>query len=65
MVMIRFLFNGVLERLEQEYKNPDVWMTYGRFVVIPAGEFWSLCWGYPEEVIRERALDNVAMCHPI
>lgn len=47
-------FNGVLERLEKEYSNPDIWMTYGRFVVIPAGEFWSLCWGYPEEVIRER-----------
>lgn len=47
--------NGVLERLEQEYKDPNIWMTYGRFVVIPAGEFWSLCWGYPEEVIRERS----------
>lgn len=48
-------FNGVLERLEQEYKDPDVWMTFGRFVVYPAGEFWSLCWGYPEEVIREHS----------
>ncbi len=46
-------FNGVLERLEQEYRDPDVWMTYGRFIVYPACEFWSRCWGYPEEVIQE------------
>lgn len=45
-------FNGVLERLEQEYRDPDVWMTYGRFIVYPAGEFWSRCWGYCEETIR-------------
>ena len=49
-----FSCNGVLERLEKEYANPDVWMTYGRFVVYPAGEFWSLCWETPEEVIRSR-----------
>ncbi len=48
-------FSGVLERLEKEYKDPDVWMTYGRFIVYPAGEFWSNCWGYPEEVIRTRS----------
>jgi glycosyltransferase involved in cell wall biosynthesis len=46
-------FSGVLERLEKEYSNKDVWMTYGRFVVIPAGEFWSACWNYPEEVIKK------------
>ena len=49
-----FSCNRVLERLEKEYVNPDVWMTYGRFVVYPAGEFWSLCWATPEEVIRSR-----------
>ncbi len=48
-------FSGVLERLEKEYRNPDVWMTYGRFVVYPAGEFWTACQGYPEEVIRARS----------
>ena len=48
-------FPGVLERLEKEYADPDVWMTYGRFVVYPAGEFWSLCWGYDDEVIRTRS----------
>jgi len=48
-------FSGVLERLEREYANPDVWMTYGRFVVYPAGEFWSRCWGYDDTVIRNRS----------
>ena len=47
-------FPGVLERLEKEYADPDVWMTYGRFVVYPEGEFWSVCAGYDEEVIRNR-----------
>lgn len=46
---------GVLERLEKEYRKPHVWMTFGRFVVVPAGEFWTLCWGYPEEIIKERS----------
>ncbi len=46
--------DGVLERLEKEYKNPNVWMTYGRFIAYPECVFWSRCWGYPEEVIRER-----------
>lgn len=48
-------FPGVLERLEKEYADPTVWMTYGRFVVYPAGEFWSQCWGYDEETIRTRS----------
>lgn len=48
-------FNGVLERLEQEYKDPDVWMTYGRFIVYPECVFWSRNWGYSEETIRERS----------
>ncbi len=48
-------FPGVLERLEREYKDPNVWMTYGRFVVYPAGEFWSICWGYDDETIKTRS----------
>ncbi len=48
-------FSGVLERLEREYADPDIWMTYGRFVVYPKGEFWSACGGYPEDVIRSRS----------
>ena len=45
-------FSGVLKRLEQEYANEDVWMTYGRFVVYPEGQLWSACQGYPNEVIQ-------------
>ncbi len=48
-------YKGVLERLEKAYANPDIWMTFGRFVVIPGGEFWAQCWKYPEEVIRTRS----------
>lgn len=46
--------NHVLQRLEKAYEDTDIWMTFGRFVVYPAGEFWSLCAGYPDEVIRSR-----------
>ncbi len=45
-------FSGVLKRLEQEYQDPNTWMTYGRFVVYPEGVFLSVCAGYPEEVIK-------------
>lgn len=45
---------GVLERLEKAYADPAIHMTFGRFVVIPQGEFWNQCWSYPEEVIRSR-----------
>jgi len=50
-----FAFPGVLKRLTQEYADDDVWMTYGRFIVYPACEFWSACWGYSDEVIRTRS----------
>jgi glycosyltransferase involved in cell wall biosynthesis len=50
----RLSFNGVLDRLEKEYSDPDVWMTFGRFVVSPRYEFWPECAGYPEEVIFQR-----------
>jgi glycosyltransferase involved in cell wall biosynthesis len=46
-------FSGVLTRLEQEYADPDVWMTFGRFVVYPSGEIWTACQGYPHEVMQE------------
>ncbi|MBA3752405.1 glycosyltransferase family 2 protein [Candidatus Dependentiae bacterium] len=45
---------GVLQRLEKAYANPEIWMTFGRFVVIPSGEFWMQCSSYPPEVIYSR-----------
>ena len=45
----------VLKRLEREYQDPDVWMTYGSFVVIPEGVRWSICGGYPDDVIQQRS----------
>lgn len=47
--------SGVLARLEKEYADPAVWMTYGRFVVYPAGEFWTACQGYPDDIIERGA----------
>lgn len=47
--------NGVLERLEKEYSDTDVWMTYGRFIVYPECVFWTNCWSYPDEVIQNRS----------
>ena len=44
--------NRVLERLEKEYKSPDIWMTYGRLIVYPECVFWTRCWGYSEETVR-------------
>lgn len=53
---------GVLKRLEKEYQDPDVWMTYGTFVVIPEGIRWTACAGYPEEIITERSFRT---CHNV
>ncbi len=45
----------VLKHLEKVYANPDVWMTYGSFVVIPEGIHWTICGGYPDDVIQQRS----------
>ncbi len=50
-----FSHSGVLKRLEKEYQDPDVWMTYGSFVVIPEGVRWTICGGYSDEVIKNRS----------
>ncbi len=47
-------YTGVLKRLEQVYQDPNIWMTYGSFVVIPEGVRWTMCGGYPEDVMQER-----------
>lgn len=33
--------DNVLLRLEKEYKNPDIWLTYGQAIRIPGGELLS------------------------
>lgn len=45
----------VLLRLEKEYQDPNVWMTYGSLVAIPEGIRYSNCIGYTEEVIKNRS----------
>jgi glycosyltransferase involved in cell wall biosynthesis len=48
-------YSGVLKRLEKEYQDPAVWMTFGSFVAIPEGIRFSNCTGYPEQVIKTRS----------
>lgn len=43
--------NLVLARLEAEYANPELWMTYGQFIFYP-----STKWGTTYEITRESLL---------
>ncbi len=38
----------VLERLEKEYSDPNIWLTYGSFLFYPSGK-----WGTTYEISRE------------
>jgi glycosyltransferase involved in cell wall biosynthesis len=38
---------GVVERLEHEYSDPHLWMTYGQFIFYPSGQ-----WGTTYEIKR-------------
>lgn len=45
-----FAHEDVLQRLNQEYANPEVWVTYGQFIYYPSGApGWAA--QVPEEVI--------------
>ena len=44
--------NNVLLRLEKEYKDPDVWLTYGSFT--PTWEY--LRGGLPEKIVRTKKI---------
>ena len=45
--------NNVLTRLEQEYANPDVWMSYGQFIFFPSAE-WGTTYEIPREALEQR-----------
>ncbi len=62
----------VLKRLEQEYKDPTVWMTYGQFVFVPEGpngpdghcRMWGTTYEIPQDALLNkevRTLVYVAM----
>lgn len=36
----QLIHNDVLLRLEKEYSNPHVWMTYGNALTVPGGGLW-------------------------
>lgn len=43
--------DDVLQRVNQEYQNKDVWLTYGQFVEYPYGKECGYV-GFPREVIE-------------
>ncbi len=45
--------NNVLARLEQEYANPNLWMTYGQFIFYPSGR-----WGTTYEIFRDELIEK-------
>ena len=47
----RFAHSKVLQRINQAYANPDVWLTYGQFQVYPSGEH-GFCAPYPKHIIQ-------------
>lgn len=47
-----FLHDRALERIAQEYRDPEVWLTYGQYCNMPAGTR-GICRPYPPEVIRD------------
>jgi glycosyltransferase involved in cell wall biosynthesis len=47
-----FLHERVLERIAQEYRDPEVWLTYGQYRNMPAGTR-GMCRPYPADIIRE------------
>ncbi len=49
--------NNVLKALAEEYKDPDVWMTYGQFIFYPMGPEGRQ-WGTTYEISREDLVDR-------
>ena len=45
--------NGVLARLEKEYSNPDLWMTYGQFIFYPSTQ-WGTTYEIPRKALIEK-----------
>ena len=48
----RFSHANVLRRINEEYANPNIWLTYGQFRVHPSGVV-GFCHAYPESIIAK------------
>ncbi len=49
-----FAHKKVLERVNQEYQDPAVWMTYGQYVIYPSNERGH-CIPTPQEFVNQNA----------
>jgi len=54
-----FMHNYVLKRINQEYQDSDVWLTYGQFLFYPKGHK-GFCAPFPANVIQ----NNSFRSHP-
>lgn len=60
-----FLHERALERIAEEYRDPEVWLTYGQYCNMPAGTR-GICRPYPSDVIKENRFRSHAFIasHP-
>ena len=47
--------NKVLQRLEKEYSDPNLWVTYGQFVFYPSGN-WGTTYEIPNDALINKQL---------
>lgn len=45
--------NLILERLEQEYADPQLWMTYGQFIFYPSSQ-WGTTYEIPRSALEKK-----------
>lgn len=48
----RFSHANVLSRINTEYKNPNIWLTYGQFKEHPSGVM-GFCRSYPQHIVAK------------
>lgn len=47
--------NLILERLEKEYADPNLWMTYGQFIFYPSSQ-WGTTYEIPRSALEKKEL---------
>ena len=45
---------NVLSRVNQEYADPSIWLTYGQFIQYPSGDR-GFCYPMPEDIVQRNA----------
>jgi len=49
---------NVLQRLDREYADPNLWMTYGQFIFYPSSR-WGTTYEIPREVLEKREVRSL------